>query len=167
MIQIRKGVFETNSSSMHSITFSGKELEENKMAIDYDGYIHATFGEFGWEVESYYDQGTKLSYLLTMAMHLNDFYVWCCRSTEDAEREIEEFMQTEDFKRISDAVGEYAHCNGIIIDYGEGYIDHQSREYGCLDEFLYDCGTDIINFVFGDAVVHTDNDNRCPDDWNW
>ena len=166
MIQIRKGVFETNSSSTHSITFSGKELEENKMEIDYDGYIHAKFGEFGWEVRSYYDQETKLSYLLTMAMHLNDFYIWC-GSTEKNEREIEEFMKTEDFERISNAVGEYAHCNGIIIDYGEGYIDHQSREYGCLDEFLYDCGTDIINFVFGDAIVNTDNDNRWPDDCDW
>lgn len=158
MIQIRKGVFETNSSSTHSITFSGKALEENTMRIDDDGYIHAEFGEFGWEVESYYDQETKLSYLLTMAMHLNDCYVWC-GNTEENEREIEEFMKTEDFARISNVVGEYAHCNGIIIDYSEGYIDHQSRDYDTLDDFLDDCGTDIINFVFGDVIVNTDNDN--------
>lgn len=155
--QIRKGVFETNSSSTHSISFCKKELERNNMPIDCDGYIHARFGEFGWEIANYYDQENKLSYLLTMAMHLNGF---CTFYGDDIDEDIEHFMNTDDFKRISGDIADYVGCNGIIIDNSEGYIDHQSREdYFTLDQFLNENCTDIINFVFGNVVVHTDNDN--------
>ena len=158
--QIRCSVFETNSSSMHSITLGHRGLKENAMMIEDDGYIHAKFGEFGWEIESYDSQRDKLSYLLTMAMHKNGFYIYYS-DTEEIEREIEEFMNTDDFDRISRAIGDYANCNGVIMDYSEGYIDHQSHEdYRTLDDFLDDCGTDIIGFVFGDVTVNTDNDNH-------
>lgn len=127
MKQIRNKVFETNSSSTHSISFSARDtLEDNTMPIDeYDGYIHATFGEFGWEIESYYDQESKLSYLLTMAAHLNGFYFWCVNESE-FEEDLKKFIETEDFKTLSDEIASYANCNGVWIDYGEGYVDHQS-----------------------------------------
>lgn len=164
MIQIRNNVFETNSSSSHSISFSSRDssLKENCMLIDDDGYIHAKFGEFGWEIKDYYDQANKLSYLLTMAAALNGIYVYnyFC---EDGEQEdaINEFIETEDFKKISDEIAGYAHCNGIVMDYSKGYIDHQSYEnYINLDDFLDWNNTNILDFVFGNVIVHTDNDNH-------
>ena len=68
MRQIRNGVFETNSSSTHSVSVRcGKGLQQNWMPVGNDGYIHASLDEFGWEIETYRDQDAKLSYLLTMA----------------------------------------------------------------------------------------------------
>lgn len=161
MKQIRRSVFETNSSSTHSISIKkNNAIEENMMQIDDDGYIHAALGEFGWEIENYYSQCDRLSYLLTMAAHKNGFYIWCSRDGE-LTNEIAEFVETDDFKRISDAVGEHARCNGVVLDLSEGYIDHQSHEdYRTLDDFLNEYGTNITEFIFGDSVViHTDNDN--------
>ena len=159
MRQIRRGVFETNSSSCHSITFCGRgELEPNCMPIDKNGYIHAHFSEFGWEVDDYYDQQSKLSYLLTMAAHLNGCYPYCYKRVEQEEM-IEKFIETDDFKRISDEIADYADCRGVILDYSEGYIDHQSVDNDSLDEFLAWNNTNILDFVFGGVVVHTDNDN--------
>ena len=159
MRQVRNGVFETNSSSVHSISICNRELEQNKMLIADDGYIHIELGEFGWAIRNYSDQYSKLSYLITMAVHLNDFYIWCCNQ-EERKLEIEAFMQTEDFKHISDEISKYAGCNGIIIDESEGYIDHQSIYSNSLEAFLDLNNTDIIEFVFGGVIVHTDNDNH-------
>ena len=159
MLQIRRGVFESNSSSCHSITFSRKGLEENEMLIKDDGYIHTVFGEFGWEIEDYCYQGDKLSYLLTMTAHLNDCYPYCWKR-EDQKEMIKKFIETDDFKRISDEIASYADCNGIVLDYSEGYIDHQSIDNDTLDEFLECNNTNIIDFVFGNVIVHTDNDNH-------
>ena len=159
MRQLRRGVFESNSSSCHSITFGGRgALEPNCMPIDEDGYIHAHFSEFGWEIENYYDQESKLAYLLTMTAHLNGCYPYHW-SREEQEEAIEEFVETYDFKRISDEIADYANCKGVILDYSEGYIDHQSIDNNSLDEFLEWNNTNIIDFVFGGVVVHTDNDN--------
>lgn len=39
--KIRNSVFETNSSSMHSLSYTKyKELEKSTLEIDEDGYIH-------------------------------------------------------------------------------------------------------------------------------
>ena len=158
MKQIRRNTFETNSSSCHSITFCGQGLEQNYMPIDEDGYIHAYFSEFGWEVDDYYDQKSKLSYLLTMAAHLNGCYPYHYKR-EDQEEMIKKFIETNDFKRISDEIADHANCRGIILDYSEGYIDHASADYSSLDDFLEWNDTNIIDFVFGGVIVHTDNDN--------
>ena len=48
MRQIRNGVFETNSSSTHSVSVRcGKGLQQNWMPVGNDGYIHASLDEIG------------------------------------------------------------------------------------------------------------------------
>ena len=158
MIQIRYGTFETNSSSTHSLTLRPNySLEPNYLRVFKDGYIHVELGEFGWEIENYTDQYHKLSYLLTMIQYFNGLNTYWTNSREERDQEIRALMLTEDFQRINEAVAAYAGCEGIIIDPSEGYIDHQSVECSSLDEFL---PTDILDFIFGAIVVHTDNDNH-------
>ena len=58
-IQIRRGVFETNSSSVHSISI----IKDN-----FKGSLPSQFtincdGEFGWEVKTYDDTESKAAYL--------------------------------------------------------------------------------------------------------
>ena len=53
-------------------------------------------------------------------------------------------------------------CDGIIIDSeSEGYIDHQSIEdYRTFKEWLDSTGAESIeDFIFGNIILHTDNDN--------
>lgn len=162
MRKIRRDVFETNSSSTHSITFSSRksEAEPNHLPIDPDGYIHMSLGEFGWEIASYSDQYNKLAYLLTMCAELNGIDFWCINDA-DFENSLEEFYDCDEFQLISSVIGEYAKCEGIKLDKSEGYIDHQSYEdYSSIPDFLTQNDTDIIDFVYGNVIVNTDNDNH-------
>lgn len=169
MIKIRNNVFETNSSSTHSVSIRGrdKELKFDKptLSVNNENMVVSGFGEFGWEVESYIEQDTKLRYLLTMIMEFNKW--------DNPDFEI---YQDEDFKKVEEVVKEYCNCDGIEIDSEirlerydgycywkfDGYIDHQSIEdYRCLGNFLNDYGLTIKEFIFSpDVVLHTDNDNH-------
>lgn len=175
MKQVRNGVFETNSSSTHSVSISHKNsnyYNENCLEsyIDYDDKVHVRFGEFGWECESYNTPYEKLQYAVTMLVETEGNNV----------TSVDDLFETDGFKLINDAVASYCNCNGIWIDsemkissyewYGkthiyidhEGYIDHQSCEgYSSVQDFLDDYGVDITKFIFDDCVcVITDNDNH-------
>jgi hypothetical protein len=170
MKKIRKGVFETNSSSSHSVTVGedpGYESEYySKLKLETDNKIHIDFGEFGWEVDKYNEAYYKLQYALTMVI-----------STECNYENIlsfDDFYNMEGFKLIEEAVKNHdSNCEGILIDNPDfvkedgyilhsGYIDHQSYEdYHSLQEFLNNYGVTIGDFIFDPHVVlHTDNDNH-------
>lgn len=162
MIKIRRDVFETNSSSTHSISVkANSKLEKSYLLVNEDNYIEAAFGEFGWEIASYNFQHEKLSYLLTICAQINgfDFY---CKSLREFEVELDKFYSCSDFHMIADAICAYTGCKGIIMDAREGYVDHQSYEdYTSLSDYLDSWGVSIEEFVFGNAViVNTDNDNH-------
>ena len=65
---IRNNVFETNSSSMHSLSIRGKD---NIFCPAYP--LDGTFGEFGWGNETYSDYNDRLSYLLTAIVQSEKF----------------------------------------------------------------------------------------------
>ena len=60
-LQIRNNVFETNSSSTHSITV----VSFNKDMLDIPKSITFEFGEYGWEYEMYNNTSEKAAYLWT------------------------------------------------------------------------------------------------------
>lgn len=154
MKTIRKDVFETNSSSTHSVSISSQsDYFNNLVPWEFDNKVHCSCGEFGWEVESYSDPMSKLSYALTMV----------------AETEgIEDFEDTEGFNLINDVIAQECHCRGVAVElssdnfYPYGYIDHQSYEsYRSLEDFLNDYGVDLREFIFNPGIIlHTDNDNH-------
>ena len=71
MKKIRSGVFETNSSSVHSLVFSKEGLEPSVLPVDKNGKIITDFGEFGKEYCIYDTQAEKLSYLVTCLYYLS------------------------------------------------------------------------------------------------
>ncbi len=164
MKQVRRSVFETNSSSTHSITITHGKIANNNIRVDRDGYIHTELGEFGWEVWDYKGQAERLSYLVTMLAVKSDVTLWCYEDDESrTEKDIvEDIMKTHEFEKLSDEIGRHARCSGVIIDPSDGYIDHQSHEdYRDFQDFLDQYNTNVVEFVFGRGnVVHTDNDNH-------
>ena len=174
--QIRLGVFETNSSSTHSVSISSTNSRYyDSTALDvfvdeYDNRVHVRFGEFGWEVENYRFPYDKLQYIVTMLVETEGNDITC----------VNDLFETDGFKLINDAVADYCHCYGIWIDEDiqlnsytwdgkthyyishNGYIDHQSCEdYKSVQDFLDDYYLDVTQFIFDDGVVvHTDNDNH-------
>ena len=69
--KIRSGVFETNSSSVHSLVFSKEGLEPSVLPVDKNDKIITDFGEFGREYCIYNTQAEKLSYLITCLYYLS------------------------------------------------------------------------------------------------
>lgn len=145
----RRYVFETNSSSIHTITIDSSGLEKSKLPLGKDHKVIAHFGEFGTDYCVYREQSQKLSYLVSQLYY-------CCGYRSDT---IEDSYA---FKNIEEALIEYIPgCEGLrITSVPEPEIDHQSvweSEYdGPVN--LYSKKS-IINFIFNKYIsLTTDHD---------
>jgi hypothetical protein len=147
MKNIRNGVFETNSSSTHSISISSNSdgiLET--LPVSKKGFVHLSGGEFGWEERQYNDAETKANY--------------CAVDTMDAR-----FMHHRAL--LIKVICEHTGAKGVSFDFTndyenkkfpQAYIDHQS------------CGTShsafvteasLKQFIFDrSSTLTTDNDNH-------
>ncbi len=150
--QIRGNVFETNSSSSHSLVLceTGELLQQPfSDTITKQGVVTVTGGEFGWNVETFTDVHDKLSYLYTDAM---------INSDDDPDPE-----HNYKLKVLSNAVKEHTGCLlGFSRSSGYwdfGYIDHQSVG---ICEKVWDGGVEgVKQFLFNPAsYFETDNDNH-------
>src|SRR4051794_35085386 len=73
--KIRRGVFETNSSSCHSISIaSGAEVNDT-LYVNEEGVCDIHPGEFGWGYEQSRDASSKAAYALTWAMTCEEYAV--------------------------------------------------------------------------------------------
>lgn len=145
MIQIRKSVFETNSSSTHSIVIS----KEPVVYLRRERHFYA--GEYGWEFGSY----NAGDYLFTAIL---------CEPEE---------LRSQHLDRIKDVLREvgveavfHFPTTSTYGDhtYYDCYIDHGDQ---CVD-FVRAAMADsdlLKRCVFGDATVYTGNDNEdTPDE---
>lgn len=179
MKQIRNKCFETNSSSVHTITLDG--YAKNDLKVGKDGYVHLKVRGYGKNYASYPSAEDKLMYAILTVCYTRGIWLswdWDYLDDEEAEDElealqnaqddwdryIEDLRDTEEFQEIERTVidvmsTEKRPCKGIKFQVGNGYIDHQSQQYDSLNEFLE--ANDIPNvkeFIFGKAVLHTECD---------
>ena len=155
--QIRKSVFETNSSSTHSIYISDKKCVLSRLGVDNNGICRIYSGEFGWEVEDYYGAASKASYCMTYAFQMAQYY-----TVEGGYGYNMEFvkhlldMLTEVIMENTKAKSvEYVKSDDQYYAYG--YIDHKSFDV-CSDAF--ESKETLKNFIFNkNSYLHTDNDN--------
>lgn len=162
----RQQVFETNSSSSHSITIAdGSDLSGN-MDVDDLGRVFIETGEYGWEIENYYDPHSKASYIATFLMGLDPKYHKdvCGMSIREAKDMFINVIKEHTKAREVVLNGQYT----MFIDEGDleddggyfyrfGYIDHQSVDVP--QEALTSRET-LRNFLFNpNSWFRTDNDN--------
>jgi hypothetical protein len=132
----RIDIFETNSSSSHSVSFnpwkSGKD--GNNFIPDENGNVYVTGADFGWEWASYNDSVTKANYYL--------------------ERYKTEPDRLELLKKV---IEDYTGFNVIINENTNGYIDHQSFD---TLELPADDPEALKDWLFNpDNWLYTGNDN--------
>ena len=131
---IRKNVFETNSSSTHSITIANSTGLYSTLPVDENGVVNIISGDFGWEEQEYSDTQTKAAYI---AVYIRDW----SGDKQDEFRNIFENLLKEvtgcDSVEYEDKFWDseersYKNSKGEIESYtqktGDGYIDHQSVE---------------------------------------
>ena len=128
----------------------------------FDGYILANGvvdvhpGEFGWEIESYCDVGSKLSYLYTYAMRNAD------KSVDTQSDEI--FTGNPELRVLRDAVVTHTGITPVFHKSSDkyhpfGYIDHQSLDVAAEPFNIGLSG--VIQFLFSNSSsFDTDNDNH-------
>lgn len=131
---MRLGVFETASSSIHAFCFNKKGLEKCHMKIHEDGYVHITLDQyFGKDEEQFFNQKTKLKYIMTWLYASYDF---------DIEK-IE--YESYDLYNFNEAFGKYVTehngvlCRGVKVDECKweesyDYFDHQQLTNGWGDD---------------------------------
>ncbi len=146
---IRRGCFETNSSSSHSVTISTRSY--NIPVVDLKGGPYDIVGgEFGWEIDTHSDTVTKINYAAVEAKQTGNDY-------------LEELLV--------ELLRETYNCGEVNFNFNtnweagttNAYIDHQS--HGTLWDTLTCSGGDIKNnlrdFLFNpNSSVSTDNDNH-------
>lgn len=148
MQQVRRGAFETNSSSSHSLTIIPGSYIPDMLNVD-SGYCDVYPGEFGWAEETFTDAPTKASYCLTFIKNY----------TPEKERTQLESMLVDVIKEVTGA--EAVEFKKSSNKYNEwGYIDHQSC-YLCAEEGVFNSRQSLRDFIFNpDSVLRTDNDNH-------
>lgn len=141
--QIRKSVFETNSSSTHSIAISKKPVTIGKS-------IHFGIGEFGWEN----DCVDTADYLYTAILEQDDRDDLLDRLKEMLDNHSIEYKFEEPKYWIADDGDKY-------LD--EGYVDHAGGTREFIDAVLSDDDM-LMRCLFGDSCVYTGNDNGSDSD---
>lgn len=135
MKKIRKGVFETNSSSTHSICITKNDVLDEKR-----NWISFQTGEFGWECDTLTTLSEKASYLYTAILYNEKL---------DLLDKVKEILDTNNIEyEFEEANDRYSY-----------YIDHSSM----LNEFLNDiCNNEdkLMRFLFSsESFILTGNDN--------
>ena len=134
MRKYRSNVFETNSSSTHSIC-----VTKNNILDDKQKYVYFKFGEFGWERDELDSVGEKASYLYTAIMDTGAI-------------------------DLLDKLKAALDNNGIAYKFEDEptkhhyYIDHSEE----LGEFLTICEDEdmIMRYLFSsESFIITGNDN--------
>lgn len=174
--QIRRSVFETNSSSTHSIS-----IVREPTNIHFPTALEFNVGDFGWEWKIYSDYRSKASYLYTAIL-----YNTCLESnTEliDGKQQCRA-MANEKLNKIKNALSKYGikcifhpfqiktynyndysngHPTWSYYPGTRGYIDHGNELKEWINTILND-ETLLINFLFDNSsVIETGNDNEeCP-----
>jgi hypothetical protein len=136
--KIRKSLFETNSSSTHSITI---QESGDYTSIKHNGKIELFGGEFGWEWVAYRDALIKANYCAVYAAG-NESKTEMLKEviSEHTGAEVEILVQRDDYDKE-----------------GYSYIDHQSSD--TADDAFASRET-LKDFIFGvNSTLYTGNDN--------
>lgn len=168
MRQIRQGVFETNSSSVHAICIATNPTEDSihKMPIIPD------FEDFGWEWDIHRNAQTKAEYALTALFnshsHDRDFVIEKVKEFRSWLKE-ENLLHDKYWGKLGDAYfGETLYGAVDYPEYGAYWhlpesvygIDHggETREFV---DYVFASKERMWNFLFSeDSFVQTGNDNE-------
>lgn len=158
-VQVRNLVFETNSSSVHSVV-----IKKTKKEIIYYP-IKARFGEFGWGYERLRTPEEKLSYILTefrYKCYINRDGLGSVLDCWDSLTTYEEYKLLNEIIRQrtgSDIIWNYYSLINDRYSSKYGYIDHQSL-YTIADSEL-DTPEKLVDFIFNpNCYIIIDNDNH-------
>lgn len=148
--QVRRGVFETNSSSTHAICITKSEYRPNSFT-----HIDFETGEFGWENDEYDSLYSKASYLITAILGFDK---------DKADENLQKLKNILDNNNIEYTLPklkvdswEFGGETRYYYDI-DGYIDHSGETEDFVNDVLSDSDK-LFRYLFGNSVIITGNDN--------
>ncbi len=148
--QVRRGAFETNSSSTHAICITKSEYRHNSFS-----HIDFEIGEFGWENDEYDSLYNKASYLITAILSFDK---------DEADENLQKLKDILDSNNIEYTLPElkvdsweYGGKTRYYYDI-DGYIDHSDETKYFVNDVLSDSDK-LFRYLFGNSVIITGNDN--------
>lgn len=177
MIKIRNNVFETNSSSSHSLVFSKKKpnrVDYNSLEIK-DGLLTINLRTFGWSGpeelgDLLADANSKLDYIATYFLYYlnwelaNDDEYHISYERASNLNLVETALDVDKFESLINAIKkvrpDFKEFEIILNEDGDafGEIDHQSQDL--LNEYTMNEIVNKILFNKG-CIIVIDNDNSC------
>lgn len=163
---IRGNVFETNSSSLHTLCLVPKGEDKINIPNLKGQTITVSFGKFGWfgDCNNWEEKFAYLVQLIWCYLPYNvDADIWCPNNQKEWKAAVRQITETDDYKRLEEIVKDATGAEEIEW-IGNGYIDHQSYEnYKSLDEWLdskrLNDDAKIQDFIFGKSFIKISNDN--------
>lgn len=164
MKNVRNGVFETNSSSVHSIAISKSKLDYSKIPKK----VHFHSGEYGWEVDvvedtaSYLYTGATSEQMNQIVKILNDDGIECVVSSGsewsgiDHSGDLMEFI--EDLIRNKDKLYRFLFGDSVI---------YTGNDNSCEDEDMCYCGESRVCRFDPEAQDYVDIANPNHDAENY
>lgn len=152
MKQIRQGVFETNSSSTHSICIA----KDNNYTIPKS--VSFEFGEFGWEHNTLDSIYKKASYVYTGFVANNRVEDFKQLLLTLEEKGIEYMCEEPVYEKYT-----YKGNDGRSYISNGGYVDHSERLTELLDDLVANPQL-LLNYLFSPlSFIITGNDNNDSD----
>lgn len=139
-IAIRRGVFETNSSSTHSISIQNNRIDPSLIKS-----LILDKSDFGWRKDEYTDAQSRMTYLNT--------YI-----EEYAPKE-----QQDKFHKMLESISQTYGVEFLVSKNSEeGYIDHaELKEFA---EYVLSSEDKLLQYLYGkDSCIRTSSD--CEDDY--
>ena len=168
MESVRKNVFETNSSSTHSITLCDKDRGYNTCidnGQDYAGTLHVDLARYGWEWKWISTPYEKLQYILTQIAQTVGCIEDYLGEYDDRDEAREEIYQSHDFETILYYIKKNTSFDTIEIGDLDGHIEYGSY-VNTLWELCEEANCDSIeDFLFNPSIkIRQGNDNESDPD---
>lgn len=165
---VRNGVFETNSSSAHSLAykntvlrdydykpkeylcFATKELHLTKKPKEYEmySYMPLYFGEYGWGFDVLSSPAEKLSYLMSSVYQ---YKTWGVIKEDPFFKQVIQWLSELDI--VVELPEEYGEFSEV-----DAYVDHQS--WNVVTKDMFQTKEDLLTYLFNnDIVIYIENDN--------
>lgn len=155
MKKIRKGTFETNSSSMHSIVVEGmEETKEFNPKVDKNGYYHIKLDDYS---DLDHDLRTAEEIISFAASWIAENGFYEASFEENADLAMEDIRKFEGFEMLEKIIMKHSNIKGIILEEVSGasaeFLDFDERQMlnaGLLEKLIFGKDSyvrrDIYNF---------------------
>lgn len=165
---VRNGVFETNSSSAHSLAYKNtvlrdydykpskdlclsiKELRLTKKPKEYEmySYMPLYFDEYGWGYDVLRSPEEKLSYLMSSVYQ---YKTWGIVKGDQFFKQVIQWLSELDI--VVELPEEYGESSEV-----DAYVDHQS--WNVVTKDMFQTKEDLLTYLFNnDIVIYIENDN--------